>query len=247
MMAKSAFVAGATGFTGREVVRLLREKGVSTVAHVRPDSPQLDEWRSRFEGMGAQVDTTPWTREAMDGTLRTMRPDCVFALLGTIRARMKRARAEGRDPASESYEAVDYSLTMALLEAARECGSSPRFIYLSAAGVKSNTGNPYYRARARVEQALAESDLPYCIARPSFITGPDRDDGRPGERVGAAVVDGLLRTAGLVGARKLKARYTSTTNIILAEALVAMALAPDAGNRVYESEELRRDKGPVPG
>ena len=33
-----AFVAGATGYTGREVVRLLAERGVRTLAHVRPDS-----------------------------------------------------------------------------------------------------------------------------------------------------------------------------------------------------------------
>ena len=34
------FVVGATGYTGREVVRLLREKRIPTVAHVRPDSPR---------------------------------------------------------------------------------------------------------------------------------------------------------------------------------------------------------------
>ena len=50
-----AFVAGATGYTGREVVRVLLERGVRTVAHVRPDSPHVDEWRSRFEAQGAAV------------------------------------------------------------------------------------------------------------------------------------------------------------------------------------------------
>ena len=43
--ASPAFVAGATGFTGREVVRLLVERGVPAVAHVRPDSPRLEEWK----------------------------------------------------------------------------------------------------------------------------------------------------------------------------------------------------------
>jgi len=238
-MSDSAFVAGATGFTGREVVRRLRDKGVPTVAHVRPDSPRLDEWRARFEGMGASVDTTPWAREVLTATLRSLQPAWVFGLLGTVRARMKLARAQGRDPQSESYEAVDYGLTRMLLEAARDCGSSPRFIYLSAAGVKRNATNPYYRARARIEQSLAESGLGYCIARPSFITGPDRDDRRPLERAGAAVADGLLRAAGRLGARKWEARYSSTTNGILAEALVRMALAPEPANRVFESEELR--------
>jgi len=238
-MEGTAFVAGATGFTGREVVRQLCERGVPTVAHVRPDSARLDDWRARFEGLGARVDSTPWTREAMAATLKALQPACVFALLGTVRARTRRARAEGRDPQSESYEAVDYGLTVILLEAARACGFSPRFVYLSAAGVKPGAGNTYYRARARAEQALAESGLAYCIARPSFISGPGRDDGRPLERAGAAVADGLLKAAGLLGARKLRARYASTTNVILARALVRMALDPHTQNRVFESEELR--------
>ena len=55
-----AFVAGATGYTGREVVRLLSGRGVRTVAHVRPDSPRVEEWRRRFETEGAAVDVTPW-------------------------------------------------------------------------------------------------------------------------------------------------------------------------------------------
>jgi uncharacterized protein YbjT (DUF2867 family) len=175
-MGDLAFVAGATGYTGREVVRELCRLGVPTVAHVRPDSPRLEDWRARFQALGARTDTTPWTGEAMAEILKALQPSCVFALLGTVRARMKRARAEGRDPERASYDAVDYGLTMILLEAARAWGSSPRFIYLSASGVKPNAAGSYYRARARAEQALAASGIPYCIARPSFITGPDRDD-----------------------------------------------------------------------
>ncbi len=43
---------GATGYTGRAVVSELRERGFEVVAHVRPDSTQLDEWRSRFAQLG---------------------------------------------------------------------------------------------------------------------------------------------------------------------------------------------------
>jgi len=238
-MKGAAFVAGATGFTGREVVRELAGRGQPVVAHVRPDSPRLDAWRDRFRAMGATVDTTAWTQGAMTETLRDLGPGLVFALLGTVRARGKQALREGRDPAAESYGAVDYGLTMMLLEASRLCGSGPRFVYLSAVGVKPGSRNAYYAARARVEQALSESGLPYCIARPSFITGPDRDDDRPMERAGAAVSDALLRTAGLLGARRLEARYRSTSNTALARALVRMALDPQGANRVYEAEALQ--------
>lgn len=234
-----AFVAGATGFTGREVVRLLVERGIRAVVHVRPDSPRREEWKARFEAMGAQVDETAWDRTAMTGTLRRARPGLVFALLGTTRARMHEARRAGEDPRSRSYEAVDYGLTALLIQAVKEAGLSPRIVYLSAAGVRENARASYYKARARAEALLRSSGLPFTIARPSIIAGPGRDDRRPLEALAARVGDGLLSVAGLLGARRLEARYASTTNVRLAAALVRLALDPAAEDRVFESEELK--------
>lgn len=235
---EAAFVAGATGFTGREVVRLLVERGVPTVAHVRPDSPRLEEWKGRFSGVGAEVDATAWDKAAMMETMLRIRPAYVFALLGTTRARMHAVARSGEDPATQSYEEVDYGLTALLIEAVKQTGLSPRVVYLSAAGVKETSRSAYYRARVKAEALLRSSGLPYTIARPSIITGPGRDDNRPLETVGAAVGDRLLSVAGLLGARRLKARYASTTNLRLAGALVRLALDPKAENRIFESEEL---------
>ena len=233
-----AFVAGATGFTGREVVRLLVERGVPTVAHVRPDSPRLEEWKARFSGFGAEVDATAWDEAAMKETLLRIRPASLFALLGTTRARMHAAGRAGEDPASQSYEVVDYGLTALLIEAVREAGLSPRVVYLSAAGVKETSRSAYYKARSQAEALLRSSALPYTIARPSFIAGPGRDDNRPLEQVGAVVGDRLLAAAGWLGARKLRARYAPTTNVRLAGALVRLAFDPNAENGIFESEEL---------
>jgi nucleoside-diphosphate-sugar epimerase len=232
-----AFVAGSTGYTGREVVRVLRARNLETVAHVRPDSPHLPEWRTRFEGLGARVDTTPWDAALMTLKLAALRPDTVFSLLGTTRKRAKQAAAHGGD---EGYEAVDYGLTMLLLNAAKACGSKPRFVYLSSVGVTENTRNAYLAVRARVERVLrGEGDLPYTIARPSFITGSDRDEFRPGERITAKVVDAALVLAGWLGARQVRDRYRSTTNVILANALIRIAVDPALVNTVVESEDLR--------
>jgi len=233
-----AFVAGATGFTGREVVRLLVERGVPTLAHVRPDSPRLEEWRERFSGVGAEVDTTAWEEAAMKETLLRIRPASLFALLGTTRARMRAAGRAGEDPETQSYEVVDYGLTALLIEAARETGLAPRVVYLSAAGVKETSRSAYYRARSQAEALLRSSGLPYTIARPSIIAGPGRDDDRPLEKAGAVIGDGLLSVAGWPGAGKVKARYASTTNVRLASALVRLALDPKAENGIFESEEL---------
>lgn len=234
-----AFVAGSTGYTGRAVVRALRAKGIETVAHVRPDSSRLADWRARFEALGAAVDVTPWELEAMRQTLAWIRPDLIFSLLGTTRARARHASAEsGKD---EGYEAVDYGLTMLLFRAAEATGLRPRFVYLSSTGVREEGGNAYLAARARVERALREGSLPWTVARPSFITGPDRDESRPAERIGAEIVDGALAIAGLLGARRLRDRYRSTTNVILADALVRIALDPAMVGQVVESEGLRTE------
>jgi uncharacterized protein YbjT (DUF2867 family) len=235
-----AFVAGATGYTGREVVRVLAGRGVRTLAHVRPDSPRLDEWLARFTALGAEVDTTPWMRETLAARLTELAPTHVFSLLGTTLKRARRAAAEGR---VETYEAVDYGLTKLLIDALVDAGLRPRFVYLSAAGASPSARGSYMQIRWRVEEALRASGLPYTIARPSFITGPDRDEQRPGERVGAAVADGVLAVAARLGARRLAARYRSTDSATLAEVLVGHALEPAVpadGNEVLEAESLRR-------
>ncbi|HEY8430378.1 MAG TPA: NAD(P)H-binding protein [Sandaracinaceae bacterium] len=233
-----AFVAGATGLTGRSVVAELRAKGVETIAHVRPDSPSLDAWRERFGELGARIDTTPWEEEALARTLRELAPTVVFALLGTTRRRAKRAAAAGRDPRTESYEAVDYGLTAMLRRACEASGRRPRFVYLSAIGVREGTSNAYMAARARIERELRDGSLPYVIARPSFILG-ERDEARVGETIGAALADGLLDVLGALGARKLRDRYASIDAKDLARALVRLGLDPAAENTIVETDALR--------
>lgn len=231
----TAFVAAATGYTGRAVVAELRRTGVETVAHVRPDSPSLDEWRARFEGLGARVDATPWREDAMAATLRRVRATHVFGLLGTTRARSRRG---GSGAVEDTYEAVDYGLTALLIRATREAAPEARFIYLSAMGAGQGARGAYMAARWRVERELVDSGLRHVIARPSFITGPDRDEPRPTERLAARLLDAALAVSAGLGARRLPARYGSTTNTALAGALVRLALDPSAAG-VYESEALR--------
>ncbi|MDH5490536.1 MAG: NAD(P)H-binding protein [Myxococcales bacterium] len=233
----SAFVAGATGLTGRHLVALLAERGIRTIAHLRPDSPRLEAWRARFDALGAEVDTSAWTQEAMEETLRAHRPDWIFSLLGTTRRRAAEARREGQG--EESYEQVDYALSSRLIRAAQKLDARPRFIFLSAAGVRPSSRAPYLRARAKVEAELQQSGLPFVIARPSFILG-DRDRARHGETIGAAVADALLGIASSLGARRLRSRFRSTTGEALALALATLAADPDTAGRVVESDELWR-------
>ncbi|MFO0570101.1 MAG: NAD(P)H-binding protein [Polyangiaceae bacterium] len=231
-MTADAFVAGATGYTGRELVRVLAESGRKVVAHVRPDSSRLDEWRERFAALGATLDTTPWERTQLTESLRRSAPAVVYALLGTTRAR-QRASGQG-----ESYESVDYGLSAMLLAACVDSGVCPRFVYLSSVGVSPTTKNPYLAVRARLEREVRESGLPFTLVRPSFITGPDRDDARPGERILAGALDVGLSALGALGARTLASRYRSTTNTTLANALARVGFDPEFANRIAEGADL---------
>ena len=231
-----AFVAGATGYTGRAVVKTLRAKGIETVAHVRPGSSGRAESQRAFEALGATVDATPWEPEAMTATLAAHEATLVFALLGTTRRRGKEAAKRGLH---ETYETIDYGLSALLLGAASQSPHQPKYIYLSSMGVSAGTRNQYLAVRYRLEEELKASGLPYVIARPSFITGDDRTEARPGERVGAAVADTLLGIAGAFGAKSLEAKYQSQTAADLAAALVTLAL-DERPRIVAESDVLRR-------
>lgn len=233
-----AFVTGATGYTGREVVKELVEKEIKTYAHIRPNSPHLKKWSDYFKELGAFVDTTPWNEQKLEETLEKIKPTHLFCLIGTTLKKMKEEKR--KSPSQQiSYESIDYGLTVLLLHAAKKITPSPLFVYLSASSVNQKSVTPYSRVRWKTEQAVINSDLAYLIARPSFIIGLDRDDKRTIEYFGAKLSDGLLSVAGFLGAKRIKNRYRSTTNKILAPSLVKWSLDPAIKNRIIESEELR--------
>ena len=234
----TAFVAGATGYTGRHVAERLARLGVRTIAHVRPDSPALGSWMSRFSAAGADADATPWTDDEMARTMARVRPDLVFALLGTTRSRAARdERATGK---AAGYEAVDYGLTVMLLRAARAAGIRPRFVYLSSIGAKATSGNPYLAVRGRFEAELQDSGLPYLIVRPSFISGSDRDERRVTERAASVVADALLHVAAFAGARRLRDRWATLSGDALAAGMVRLALAAPNGCAAADAADIRR-------
>ncbi|NOY93972.1 MAG: NAD(P)H-binding protein [Deltaproteobacteria bacterium] len=231
----SFFVVGATGLTGREVLRIAREQGHRVVAHVRPDSPRKQYWRQVFEDLGAELDTTPFEDERFGASLRASKPDAIFGLLGTTRRRGRRAAKTGQ---VENYDTVDYGLTSLLLSAATRGAPDARFVYLSAMGVSAHSHNPYLRVRHQLEAELAESGMDYVVARPSFILG-ERDEKRRGESLGAGLVDMALSGVGAFGARRTQERYRSTDAPRLGRALVSLALSPETSRRVVLSDELR--------
>jgi nucleoside-diphosphate-sugar epimerase len=230
----TAFVAGSTGLVGRFLVAVLVQRGVATVAHVRLDSKQLQQWKARFGDMGATCDTTPWDPAAMAATLHDRGITHAFCSIGTTAAR---ARHDGQS-AVAAYETVDFGLCKLLADACKEAGCVERFVHVSALGTGPNARGAYLQWRWKAETAVRQAGVPFTIARPSFIVG-ERDDKRPGEKVAAAMVDAGLDFLGALGATRLRDRFHAHDPRTLAEALARLAFDPQAAGKVVGAEGLR--------
>lgn len=229
------WVAGSTGYTGRALTLQAADAGHDVVAHVRPGSASQATAEQRFAPRGVRVDTTAWMQSSLRERLREFRPEVVFCLIGTTR---RLGRSEGMR-GSEMYEKIDYGLTAMLVSAAVASGVRPRFVYLSAMGASQGARTPYMRARWKAETAVRNSGLPFVIARPGLLTGPDREEARPAERAAAVVSDALLGVVAAVGGGSLRDRFASMDAETLARALLSLAADPLAQHQVFEAESLR--------
>lgn len=235
-----AFVAGATGYVGRALVRRLAAAGGDVAAHVRPGSAVATDAVALFESLRARVDRTPWDVAALRATLGSLAPATIFITLGTTRRRSARARARGEQA---GYEAIDRDLPLMLVKACLRAGIRPKLVYLSAIGADPGARGAYLRARGEVERRLRASSLPWVVARPAFVTGPDRPESRPLERIAAALVDGILAGVSALGWRGPGERFGSLDADAMAAALDALASDPAAEGTVVEGAALRRAAG----
>jgi len=225
-------VIGATGYTGRALVAQLSSRASARVwAHVRPDSSQLSQWKARVEPWeNVELSTAAWSDEAMRAELERIAATHIFLLLGTTKAR---GRSAQNSAIADTYEAVDYGLTHLVLQANKGAPNPARIIYLSSLGVSPKTTNPYLKVRARIEAQLQAAPASWVSVRASFISGPDRQESRPLERITAVASKPLLRLAGALGARQSYERYRPRTGDELAALLIACAFDPTAHGIVH--------------
>jgi uncharacterized protein YbjT (DUF2867 family) len=146
-----AFIAGATGYTGRALMEeLARRNGPWTA---RPHARKA----GAFDGA---VVCDPRDVAALTAGMRGC--DAVVQLIGTVKARF----ADG------DYDAIDYGTTVALGEAAKAAGV-PRLLLLSSVGAGSGVG-AYLACKQKTEKWVQASGLEHTIVRPSAIVGEDR-------------------------------------------------------------------------
>ena len=145
---RKLFVAGASGVTGRAVMKL---GGDDLVPHMRPR-----EGRSG-PGIFELSDADALTRALSQCA-------AVLQLIGTMRNRFA---------AGDTYETSDIGTTRQLVEASKRAGTIDHFLLLTSVGAGSPVG-AYLKAKAEAERIVRESGIPYTIFRPSSLIGEGR-------------------------------------------------------------------------
>jgi uncharacterized protein YbjT (DUF2867 family) len=209
-----ALVAGATGLVGGHVVDRLAESADvdRVVVLVRKKtgkwpSPKVEE---------RIVDYDALDRAAFEEV------DDVYACLGTT---IKKAGSQ------DAFRKVDHDYTLAVANIAKAAGAK-RFAVVSSVGASARSSNFYLRVKGETDDAIENVGFPtLVIARPSVLVG-NRDESRPGEKVGIAVSKAFsfAMVGGLKKFRPIEARR-------VAHAMVA-AMNGAEGTRVLENEAL---------
>ena len=158
------------------------------------------------------------------GDLNTLLPslggrvDIAFCCLGTT---IKQAGSQ------DAFKAVDLDLVVAFAKRARELGAR-HLLVISAVNADARSSVFYSRIKGEMEQALRAQDWPQLtIARPSLLVG-NRPETRWAEQLAAPI------------AKLIPGKYGAIEACSLARALWRLALEEQSGERVVESDELRK-------
>ena len=229
------FVAGASSLVGRESVRILRARGLPTIAHVSPDAPDAPKLRRRFEADGALVDDTPWDTAPLMAQLPNLRPSIVLCLVGIESSEAMRVAERAAGRSGTRWDLADYSLTRMLVSASSRASLRPRFVYLSGPDAGEAARSARGRARWKAEQAVRHSGLPWTVVRAPRVLGLGSDEASFGDRTTTAALGLASTVLGVVGARALTVRWAPRSATDIAEAVVDAALDAATANRVIDA------------
>lgn len=212
MASRSALVAGATGLVGGHVVdRLANSADVDrVVVLVRR---KTGKWPAKVEER--IVDYDALDPAVFEGVTEA------YACLGTT---IKKAGSQ------DAFRKVDHDYTLAVANAAKAAGVE-RFAVVSSVGANARSSNFYLRVKGETDEAIEKIGFgALVIARPSILVG-NRDEHRPGERVGVAVSKAVsfAMIGGLKKFRPIEARRV---------AFAMIAAIHRKGRCVLEHDEL---------
>ncbi|KAB5594259.1 Oxidoreductase HTATIP2 [Ceratobasidium theobromae] len=222
MSGQSALLVGATGATGRHVLKeLLKDPQFTRVGEFgRRSLPD-----SQLEG----VDTSKLVRKIVDfekldeKEWKEGRWDVVLITLGTTR----------KDAGSaENFEKIDRGFVINAAKAAKSTDSShqQRLVYLSSAGANASSHFLYTKSKGLTERGLASLGYSDFIAfQPGFLKGAERSGPRIAETIFGYVTGAL-------------SHVTSSVEIHVANLARAMVTAGKLG-----TAGLPKSAGTTPG
>ena len=148
-------VTGAFSYSGSRIAQRLLDAGrrVRTLTF-HPD---------RAHPLQARVQAFAYRFDDPDALARTL--DGVSTLYNTYWVRFDHG-ATGFEQAIERSRALFIAAHRARVE---------RIVHLSITNPSIDSPLPYFRGKARVEDALAQAGVPYAVVRPTWIFGGDRD------------------------------------------------------------------------
>lgn len=212
---RTAVLLGATGLTGRHLLRLLATDGRwgRVVTPVRRPTPRL----------GPRHEPVVVDFERLADHADALRGDDVFCALGTT------IRQAGSEAAFRRVD-LDYPFQAAQLARA---GGATQFLLVSALGADTGSRIFYNRTKGEAERAVGGVGFEHLgVFRPSLLVGGRRET-RPMERVMHVAL--TVSRPLLVGPLE---KYRATPAETLARAMVAVAAERPAGSHVYEADAL---------
>lgn len=211
-----AYVAGATGMVGRELIKILSRNGSweNVVALVRREIPEPE---------GPVIVKVVDFGDPGDGIFEEEGGD-LFCALGTTR---KKAGSK------DNFRKVDMNYVLNLAEKARE-KHIEKVLVISSMGADPGSLFFYNRVKGEMEAALRELGLPHLfIFRPSLLLG-DRMEKRTGERMAQAAFKVLKPL--FIGPLK---KYRGIEAAQVAKAMVKTAIHSSEALKIFESDEIQ--------
>jgi uncharacterized protein YbjT (DUF2867 family) len=152
-MSETVVITGAFSYTGKYATRILLERGYK-VRTLTNHSDRENPFGNAVPAFLYDFKHPERMRQALHGA---------STLINTYWVRFPRGQA--------TFEkAVENTRT--LIRASKQAGVR-RVVQVSIANPSLESPLGYYKGKAQVEQAVVESGLSYCIARPTVVFGPE--------------------------------------------------------------------------